>query len=220
VRFHDNEKPMLRARGAALILAISLSACSGEDSVGPSSLAVLVLSTRCTATGSDLSCSLTDQLGVNLTADARWSVVGPAIVTAPGQIRSTGRGEITIDVAYAKFSNGTREVARYLVDPPLPPRRLWFLTGLVRESGAVPLGGVEVTIVDGYNAGLGAVTDGRGSYRLDHVLTGEPFTLQAVKAGYQPLTRTYTLGDPGGGAGGVGGGAFLDDLVLVRSSGP
>ena len=109
---------------------------------------------------------------------------------------------------------------RYLVDPPLQPRRLWFLTGLVRESGGVPLGGVEVTIVDGYNAGRGAVTDERGSYRLDRVLTGEVFTLQAVKAGYQPLTRTYTLDDPNGGAGGAGGGPFLDDIVLLRAPGP
>lgn len=117
---------MLRVRGGALILAISLSACSGEDSVGPSSFGVPMFSTRCAVTGSDLSCSLTDR-GVNLTADARWSVVGPAIVTGPGQIRSTGRGEITIEVAYATFP-GTIEAGRYLVDPPLPPRRLWFLT--------------------------------------------------------------------------------------------
>lgn len=210
---------MLSKRGRVLILAFSLSACSGpEDAVGPTSFGVPEVSTSCAVTGSDLSCTLTDR-GVNLTASSTWTVVGPALVTAPGQIRPTGRGEIMIEVAHASFS-GTVDVGRYLVDPSMPPRRLWFLTGLVRESGGAPLGGVEVTIEDGYSAGRRAVTDERGSYRLDRVLTGEVFTLRAAKAGYLPATRTYTLADPSGGAGGAGGGPFVDDLVLLRASGP
>jgi hypothetical protein len=210
----------LRSLFCVLVGALASYQCgSGEDFVGKSPFGPPRWDTQCLVDGSDVTCSLVDHLRANLTAEATWSVQGPATVTAPGRIHATGAGEIVISAAYRFFSGGTREVSRFLVDPPRLARRLWWMSGFVLDAiDDRPITGACVAVLDGYNAGREALTDDRGVYRVDPLLTGEEFTLEVAKAGYRTLTRRYQLRDPVGRIDTPGEDGLLD-VRLVRLPG-
>lgn len=206
---------MLSALGGALA-SLHCGGGSGDVSdkspVGPPRW-----DTQCRIDGSDVSCTLVDHVRTDLTGEATWSVDGPATVTAPGRIHATGRGEIVIRAAFRFFSEGgTREVSRFLVDPPGIARRLWWLSGAVLDAADErPVAGVRVAVLDGYNADRDALTDDRGRYRIDPLLTGEEFTLEIAKQGYRTLTRRYQIRDPVGRVDTPGESGLLD-VKLTR----
>ncbi|MFP5247143.1 MAG: carboxypeptidase-like regulatory domain-containing protein, partial [Thermoanaerobaculia bacterium] len=86
---------------------------------------------------------------------------------------------------------------RFLVGPGQPARQLYFVAGIVKDAatGAV-IAGATVQIHDGYSAGKSAVTNQYGYYRIDSILTGEPFTATASAPGYAAATKSYRVDGP------------------------
>lgn len=173
----------------------------------------------CRPAGSGLSCSLSDTDGYDRTSNAGWTVAGPATVTGPGRVETTGYGEIFVSASYVDYVGGpfmTRQVAHFLADPPRAARRFHFLGGYVWESsGKQGIPDASVSILDGYNAGRSDATNTDGYYTIDSILTGEAFTVRVEKPGYETLTRSYRVDDP---VGPLGNSPFLD-LRLVRAPG-
>jgi hypothetical protein len=209
---------ILCAIGGALA---SLHCGGNERVIGRSPVGPPRWDTQCRIEGSDVSCTLMDNDRADLTDEATWSVDGPATVTAPGRIHATGRGEIVIRAFFRFFSEGgTREVSRFLVDPPAVARRLWWMSGSVVDAvDDRPIAGANAMILDGYNAGRSALTDDRGRYRIDPLLTGEEFTLEVSAQGFRTLTRRYEVRDPVGRIDTPGESGLLD-VRLTRVPSP
>lgn len=212
------------ARRTLAVLGAALSAASCGHDEGwlacHGNQCVQGWTTSCRPVGSDLLCTLVDQARTDLTADGAWSVSGPAVVGAPGYVRTTGYGEIVVSVAYPLFHDGTHEVGRYLSDPPRTPRPFYWISLEVVDAGdGKPIGGVRFSVLDGYNAGRQGITDERGRVLVEPLLTGEDFTYEAEKTGYRTLTGRYRLGDPTGSGGpqGQGSSPFLN-LRLTRTA--
>jgi hypothetical protein len=185
---------------AVLLLGALAAAGCGHDGEGwpgcHGNQCVPALHSDCRAIDADVLCQLSDNFRTDVTAEALWSVSGPAVVGAPGYVRVTGYGEIAITAEHRPSRLATRLVGRYLADPPRAARPFGFVSGQAVDAATrQPLEGVRVTIVDGYNAGRGASSSARGGFWIEPVLTEETFTWQAEKPGYRTATGTFRVRD-------------------------
>jgi hypothetical protein len=96
--------------------------------------------------------------------------------------------------------------------PPLPGRNL--LVGVVVDTFAVPIGGVEVSI-----PGLRrrATSDTAGRFRFEKIDAGT-YEVRARKIGYAPQVRTFTVAKDGGGTGAFMLLQFARSLPVVMTS--
>jgi len=166
-----------KRRIAVLLATLSLAACGQDEGwLGcHGNYCVPALNSDCRVIDADLLCRLFDNFGTDVTGQARWSVSGPAVVTTPV---------------------GTHLVGRYLVDRGRSPRSFGFVSGQVVDAHTKQaLDGVQVTILDGYNAGRGSLASARGFFSIRPVLTEEDFTWQAEKPGYLPATGRFRVRD-------------------------
>jgi hypothetical protein len=139
----------------------------------------------------------------DVTKEATWRVSDPSLgsFTEPGVFTPVRRGEAEITVSYQGLQD--RLTSWFLVDPGQPARRLYWVSGIVRdETTNAPLPGATVEILDGYAKGKRAVTNEFGHYQIDSILTGEPFRIRAAKEGYAPSTLSYRVDSPIGPPGG------------------
>jgi hypothetical protein len=120
-----------------------------------------------------------------------------------------------ISVRYQEFADPLE--SRFLVDPAQPARRVYFLSGVVKDesSGAV-LAGATVEILDGYARGARSVTNEFGAYQINGILTEETFQVRASLPGYTPSTISYRVDPPIGPAG--GNPPFLDFRLRKQGS--
>jgi Carboxypeptidase regulatory-like domain len=198
--------PILHRVLAVLVLATLLAGC-GDSPSEPEHSASPELHVSCLPLGVSVSCkaTLTNVPGrgsEDVTPAATWisfdSGVGDFL--EPGVFTPRRRGEVEISASYQSWT--THVTSSFLVDPLQPAQRLYFLAGLVRDevSNAL-LPGVTVEILDGYARGLQSVTNENGHYKIDRLLTGETFSVKAIKAGYESSTLTYRVDSPVGPAG-------------------
>jgi hypothetical protein len=190
---------------AAVLVALATAGCGQDQGLLPCAEGDCVTgwSANCQAVALDLRCALVDPRSADVTAEAVWGVSGPAVVEAPGSIRIAGYGEVVIAVAHRRAGIGTIEAGRFLADPPFPPRRIWWLAGsVVRASDLTALAGVRVTVtlvtVSGDERRSSAVTDARGQFRMEGVVTGEDLRWSAEKPGYATRSGGFRLPDPTG----------------------
>jgi hypothetical protein len=198
-----NALPLLAAM-TTMLLAAAIAGC-GDSPTDPHvtnpTLNVLCLPAgalvRCTATFLGSSGSR------DVTSEATWLASDPALGSfqQPGLFVPSQRGEVGLWARYAQAESLVTSV--FLVDPPRPTQRLYFLSGIVADdaSGA-PLAGATVEILDGYAGGARSVTNEFGHYQIDRVLTGETLRVTASKPGYSPSTLTYRVDSPVGPSGG------------------
>jgi hypothetical protein len=137
-----------------------------------------------------------------VTARAQWTVSNRAIATVSttGFVTVLGHGELDITPTYLNYIP-TPQMWSVLADPQQSPRIFYFLSGSVRESDGSGITNATVEILDGYNAGKSAFSNGvtgltPGYYRFDRVLTKETFTVRASKTGYVTSTTTYKVDGP------------------------
>jgi hypothetical protein len=137
-----------------------------------------------------------EHMDVDVTAAVTWSASDSsfsdcptsssvAIVASPGVIRPVRRGSVSIHVCNA--SGHRVALHAYAVDPagpavPLAP----YVGGLVSEAnGATPIVGAVVEIIDGgVDTGKTDTTRVNGTYFIEHIRMGMPFTVRASKPGY------------------------------------
>ncbi|HTG31683.1 MAG TPA: carboxypeptidase-like regulatory domain-containing protein [Thermoanaerobaculia bacterium] len=203
---------------AGVVLLAALAGCKDSPtdihSNSPS------LRATCVPEGPRVACTATffsDPTGLrDVTSQAIWVVSDPALGSfTSGIFTPRQRGEVVLSVRYQGFVD--RLESRFLVDPAQPARRIYFLSGIVKDesSGAV-LAGVTVEILDGYARGSRSVSNEFGHYQINGILTEEPFQVRASLPGYAPSTVSYRVDPPIGPAG--GNSPFLD--FSLRKQGP
>lgn len=158
---------------------------------------------RCVPEGENVRCAATayNVGGIasrDVTSKTTWTaspVYGSFV--EPGLFAPTSRGETTITGRFETFSN--TYPPSFLVGPGEPARQLFYVTGSVKDAATgSPVVGAAVRIESGHSTGKSAVTNDRGFYTVERVLTSETFTITASKEGYQPLTKSGR-GDTSGG---------------------
>jgi hypothetical protein len=65
------------------------------------------------------------------------------------------------------------------------------ISGVVRDAVQSPVAGARIEVVDGKHAGLSTETSNLGIYKLTGPFDS-PTTVRATKAGYSPVTQTWT----------------------------
>jgi hypothetical protein len=194
--------PVVRYSGAVMA-ALVLAACGGDRGLLPcgGEECVVGWTASCRADGVGLRCDLVDERSAAVTTAGVWSVSGPAVVAAPGLVRPTGRGEVVVAVSHPRIGIGTIEAGRFLVDPLLIPLRMLPLAGSVeRASDQKALAGVRVTVSTiGEVRSRTAVTDARGQFRMEGVVTVVDLFWQAEKPGYVTRSGYFRLPDLIGG---------------------
>lgn len=194
--------PVVRYSGAVMA-ALVLAACGGDRGLLPcgGEECAVGWTASCRTDGVGLRCDLADQRGADVTTEGVWSVSGPAAVAAPGLVRPTGRGEVVVAVSHPRVGIGTIEAGRFLVDPLLLPLRIWWHAGSVeRASDQTALAGARVTVSTLGDVRLSsAVTDARGQFRMEGVVTVVDLRWVAEKPGYVTRSGYFRLPDPMGG---------------------
>jgi len=177
------------------------------------------LHAACVPLGAQVSCTATffdgDRLR-DVTSQATWVVSNPALGSfSTGIFTPRQRGEVVLSVRYQEFADPLE--SRFLVDPAQPARRVYFLSGVVKDesSGAV-LAVATVEILDGYARGARSVTNEFGAYQINGILTEETFQVRASLPGYTPSTISYRVDPPIGPAG--GNPPFLDFRLRKQGS--
>jgi hypothetical protein len=196
----------LRRAATGIFLMASLAGCKDSPTeISRSSPPALRL--LCVPQGPRVACTATfsNNFGVlsDVTSEAAWLASDPALGSflQPGIFTPRQRGEVVISAVYKGFTD--RLESRFLVDPGQPARRIYFVSGIVKDesSGAV-LPGVTVEMLDGYASGARSVTNEFGAYQINGVLTEETFRLRASLPGYMSSTLSYRVDSPIGPAGG------------------
>jgi hypothetical protein len=103
-------------------------------------------------------------------------------VSSTGVLTSESYGQTTVIARYGTITSTLPVIV--IADGT------FIVTGTVGEVG-LTIAGAMVTVLDGPAAGLAAVTQANGSYRLFGV--GGPVTLRASQAGYMTITRTVVI---------------------------
>jgi hypothetical protein len=187
---------VLFRRAAVLVcLAAVLTGCRNgpTDPHGPRQASLTV---TCIPAGPRVSCSATylpaEGFSRDVTSLATFRASDPSLGSfRDGLFTPVRRGEVEINARY----NG-------LVDPAQTARRLYFLSGIVRDdSNNQALVGATVEVLDGYSKGAQSVTNGAGAYQFNDILTGETFSVRASKPGYTSSTLTYRVDSPIGPSG-------------------
>jgi hypothetical protein len=199
-----SRSPILRRAATEVFLMATLAGCKDSPTEiehrGPAFLHAL-----CVPLGESIACTATFFDGNrtrDVTSQAAWRVSDPALGSfASGIFTPRQRGEVVLSVRYLEFVDPLE--SRFLVAPAQPARRVYFLSGVVKDesSGAV-LAGATVEILDGYTRGTGSVTNELGAYQIDGILTEETFRVRASLPGYAPSTLSYRVDPPIGPAGG------------------
>jgi hypothetical protein len=177
------------------------------------------LHAACVPLGPRVVCTaaFSDNAGLrDVTSQATWLVSDPALGSfTSGIFTPRQRGEVVLSVRYLEFVDPLE--SRFLVDPAQPARRVYFLSGIVKdESSDVVLAGATVEILDGYARGARSVTNEFGAYQIKGILTEETFRVRASIAGYAPSTISYRVDPPIGPAG--GNPPFLDFRLRKQGS--
>jgi len=187
-----------------MLLAAALAGC--RESPTDPHVTAPSLSVLCQPAGALVRCtaSFSGNAGSrDVTSEATWLASDPALGSfqQPGLFVPSQRGEVVLWARYTQTESPVTSL--FLVDPPRPAQRLYFLAGIVADdaSGA-PLAGATVEILDGYARGARAVTNEFGHYQIDRVLTGETLRVRASRPGYSPSTLTYRVDSPVGPSGG------------------
>lgn len=153
------------------------------------------LSVSCMPEGSNVRCSATayNVGGVasrDVTGSTTWmasNVFGSFV--EPGLFVPTAHGDITITARFEVIQN--TYPPSFVVGPGVPARQLFYATGTVKDAATgAPIVGATVHIDSGHSLGRAAVTNDRGFYKIEPVLTSEPFTITASKEGYQAQTKS------------------------------
>jgi hypothetical protein len=169
--------------------------------------------------GAQVSCTATFFNGNRLrdvTSQATWLVSNPALGSfTTGVFTPRQRGEVVLSVRYLEFVDPLE--SRFLVDPAQPARRVYFLSGVVKdESSGAALAGATIEILDGYARGARSVTNEFGAYQINGILTEETFRIRASLPGYATSTISYRVDPPIGPAG--GNPPFLDFRLRKQGS--
>ncbi len=193
---------VLRILGA-VVAALVLAGCGRDQGLLPCAEGDCVTgwTASCRTEGVGLRCALIDDRLAVVTTEGVWSVSGPAVVEAPGLVRPTGRGEVVVAVSHPRIGIGTIEAGRFLVDPLLIPLRMLSLAGSVeRASDQKALAGARVTVSTiGEVRSRTAVTDARGQFRMEGVVTVVDLRWVAEKPGYVTRSGYFRLPDTEGG---------------------
>ena len=198
-----SEFHILRLAVSAVFLMAALAGC--KDSPTDVHSNPPTLHAACVPLGAQVSCTATFFDGNRLrdvTSQATWLVSDPALGSfTTGVFTPRQRGEVVLSVRYQEFVDSLE--SRFLVDPAQTARRVYFLSGVVKDesSGAV-LAGATVEILDGYARGARSVTNEFGAYQINGILTEETFRVRASLPGYAPSTVSYRVDPPIGPAGG------------------
>jgi hypothetical protein len=177
------------------------------------------LHAACVPLGARVACTATFFDGDRLrevTSQATWLVSDPALGSfTSGTFTPRQRGEVVLSVRYLEFVDPLE--SRFLVDPAQPARRVYFLSGVVKdESSGAELAGAAVEILDGYAREARSVTNEFGYYQIKGILTEETFRIRASLPGYVSSTISYRVDPPIGPAG--GNPPFLDFRLRKQGS--
>ena len=212
-----SKSPILRLAVSGIFLMAALAGCKDSPTdihSNPPSLRA-----ACVPLGARVSCTATFFDGDRLrevTSQATWLVSNPALGSfTTGIFTPRQRGEVVLSVRYLEFADPLE--SRFLVDPAQPARRVYFLSGIVKDesSGAV-LAGTTVEILEGYAGGARSITNEFGAYQIQGILTEETFRVRASISGYAPSTVSYRVDPPIGPAG--GNPPFLDFRLRKQGS--
>ncbi len=145
---------------------------------------------------------------------------GDGTATAPARFVPSRRGEVSLwahselKVQGRNFSFDSTRWG-FLLDPGGAAQYLTSLYGSVVDgSTRAALAGAEVWILDGYAQGKYAITDAYGGFRIDNVLTNQPFTASASAPGYQSQSHLCKVPPPIGSD--TGGGSTNVGFQLLR----
>ena len=212
-----SRSPSFRRAAIGIFLITALAGC--KDSPTDIHSDPPSLRAACVPLGERIACTATFFDGNRLrevTSQATWLVSDPALGSfTSGIFIPRQRGEVVLSVRYLEFVD--RLESRFLVDPAQPARRVYFLSGIVKDesSGAV-LAGATVEILDGYARGARSVSNEFGHYQINGILTEETFRVRASITGYAPSTVSYRVDPPIGPAG--GNPPFLDFRLRKQGS--
>jgi hypothetical protein len=190
-------EPFMTRTILGIVLATSISACSGDNPTAPSPAPTgptdAVQSITVSTAGSD---GVTFQMRAmaarangsssDVTALAQWETSNPelASVAAGGTVTALASGEIEVR---ARYENAIGSLRLVVVRPPNTTNAL--LTGHVFEAGPnrTPLEGATVTITEGPNRGRTATTDTSGVFGFPRVSPGT-LRFEVRKDGYELWT--------------------------------
>src|SRR5262245_37639034 len=168
---------------AFTIVAMFAAACGHDSSSAPTSpttptpppnpsatvLAVVVAATSTSSTTYQMSAraDFSDNTSRDVTASARWdtSNASLATVTQAGVLTAVGSGQVDVRATFENVT-GTMSVRVSVQPPPSGPTFAVFGSAMETAPSPKPLAGVTVTVVDGADTGMSAVTDAAGGYRL------------------------------------------------------
>jgi hypothetical protein len=132
----------------------------------------------------------------DVTSQASWSSTnnGIATISGAGLLALVAAGECDVRVSWTQASTSTTVTATvHVVATPRVQSSTWRLFGLVEDSiSGAGLGGVNVTITDGPNAGHSNVSDPTGYYSIPSNVDGT-FNVRYSRSGYETLDSQVTI---------------------------
>lgn len=179
----------MRFATAAALVVFLFTACN-ESPTEPNADLLVV----CNPSGVTVTCRATNPADV--TKEVTWFSSGATGMFAePGFFVPSSGGEVEIWARLDDAESTTRSA--FLVDPAGDARRLAAVSGDIYDDDTnQKIAGVTVRIVEGYGAGRSAISDRRGRYTLERVLTGETFTVEASRIEYEPARASFRVDPP------------------------
>jgi hypothetical protein len=121
------------------------------------------------------------------------------VFSAPGVPTAVSARNVYIRADYTspRWPGGFRSIAphAYALSPDGGATPLAYISGTVFAGPPAPgsplVGDATVAIVSGEGAGTSQVTRENGSYMIEFLRLGTPFTIRASKAGYSSDTREH-----------------------------
>ncbi|HKV99950.1 MAG TPA: carboxypeptidase-like regulatory domain-containing protein [Vicinamibacterales bacterium] len=185
----------MRTRSFLAVIAIAAAAvgCSPSPSptpiqTGPTVSALTITGPATIAPGATAqftaSARMSDGSTLDYTAKVTWRSNSVPIVTITSSGQATGQaaGETQVQAVLPTL----RASANVMVIPA----GTWRLTGNVTESG-YPVSKATVAVTSGVGAGLSAVTDFNGAYRIYGV--AGPIEVTVTKDGYTPVVQAAII---------------------------
>jgi hypothetical protein len=139
---------------------------------------------------------LSNNTNQNVTLQSSWrsSNTSVATVSGTGMVRGVGPGGVSITATYQGVSSS---LGLTIPVPPPPPQPQQFtVSGRVSDgTSGTSIGGAEIRVVSGVNAGRSTTSDSSGRYSLGQISVGT-MTMRADArdpSDYQILERTVTV---------------------------